>query len=692
MFEQYHGLKAQNPGFILLYRMGDFYELFFADAELASRELELTLTARNKADPDPVPMAGFPHHQAPAYVQRLLDGGHKIAIADQLEDPALAKGLVKRGITRLITPGMVLDPTSLDRAAHNWLVAVARDPDGRFGLAFLDASTGDLRCTTVSQAEVAANEIQRHEPREILVEPSIDDPAIHRATHGVTRSTVNAWSAQDAHRTIVATLGADAGSFGLEDGVPALRATGAVLAYARELLGGVPKNLHRLEPYAAAGFMVLDGATRRNLELFKSLLHGSRKGTLFHLIDECVTAMGSRALRDWLSYPLLDVGQIRARSGGVAGLVGDEDLRTDLRTALRGVSDIERLGARVSQGLGHPRDLAAIRRSLQAAPDVVAVARRIPALAPHVPTDDCADVCADLVRWLVDDPPITTAEGGVIAEGAHPELDAIARISLDAIGVVNRLEEEEIRKSGITSLKIRRNRQFGFYIEITKANLHKAPERYLRKQTLSTGERYITPELKELEEQILGADDRRIRLEIELFQALRDRVAAQSERLLALARKLAALDALAALADVAVARRWVRPEVMEEPVLDAVAVRHPVVEAMLTEERFVPNDVRLDVGGRQLVILTGPNMAGKSTVLRQTALLVLLAQIGSFVPADRATIGVADRIFTRVGAADDLARGQSTFMVEMAETAAILHGATRRSLVILDEIGRGTST
>ncbi len=692
MFEQYLSLKASHPGFLLLYRMGDFYELFFDDAIAASKALELTLTARNKSDPDPVPMAGFPHHQLAPYTEQLLAAGYKVAIADQLEDPALAKGLVKRGITRVVTPGMVLDPTTLDRATHNWLIAVCAEGGAGWGLAALDASTGDLRCTTLRTAEAAAAELARYEPREALVGPGVGE-GLDEALRGVTRSETlaEAWTAGEASAILRETLGAAPAVFGVEPG-PALRACGAVLRYAAALLGRPLTNVHRLTSYAASGSLVIDATTRRNLELFRSLLHGSRSGTVFQLIDRCETAMGSRLLKDWLGAPLLDPRAIGARQAAVAELVALPDCRAALRRALGTVADLDRLAARIAQGLGAPRDLAAIRRSLGALPALVRAVADAAAVAPHAPRDLLPDILDDLTVWLADDPPIALGDGGVIAPGADPELDRLQAIAVDAIGVLHRLEADEIRASGIASLKIRRNRNFGFYIEITKANLHKVPDRYLRRQTLTTGERFITPELKALEEEVLGADERRLRLEATLFTALRERVAAASPRLAQLARDLATLDALAALAEVAHVHRWVRPSIDDSLDLELVGARHPVVEAALTDERFVPNDVTLAVGRRQLIVLTGPNMAGKSTVLRQVALIVLLAQMGSFVPVEQARIGVCDRVFTRVGAADDLARGQSTFMVEMAETAAILHQATERSLVVLDEIGRGTST
>lgn len=691
MFQQYGELKAQHPDAVLFFRMGDFYEVFYEDAEVCARALDLTLTARNKQADDPIPMAGVPHHAAAGYVTRLTEQGFKVAIAEQVEDPALAKGLVRREVVRVVTPGVVFDPTTLPAESHNWLAAVTRSEAG-VGLAFLDASTGDLRLTQLGQLEVAMAELVRLEPREVLVGPGVDEAAVLGVLRQVVPSSVEdaAWELGEAHREVQQVCGAPASAFGIADG-PGLQAAGAALRYARDRLGGTLSNVHRPQPYAVDGFMVLDATTRRNLELTRTVLENKRKGSLLSLLDRAATSMGSRRMEEWLAFPLLELAAVQRRQAGVAELVESPDVRADLRAALQRVADIERIGARVGQGTAHARDLAALSRALQAAPEAVAAACRLRSLTAHVPSDLCADVADDLATWLVEEPPLSLTEAGLIQSGVHDELDRLTRLSLEGVGIIGEMEEREREATGIPSLRIRRNKVFGYFIEVTRANLHKVPDRFLRKQTLSNAERYITEELKDLEDQVLGADERRKQLEYELFVALRQRVAAHSARLAALARCLADLDALAALAEVAVQHRWCRPQVVDEAVLRIDGGRHPMVEAALTEERFVPNDV--DLGdARQLIVLTGPNMSGKSTVMRQTALIALLAQIGSYVPAEHATVGLCDRIFTRVGAADDLRRGQSTFMVEMAETSAILHHATARSLVVLDEIGRGTST
>ncbi len=697
MFDQFNALKAEHPDAVLFFRMGDFYETFFEDAVVTAKVLELTLTARNKNDPNPVPMAGVPHHAATAYIQRMVDEGYRVAIAEQVEDPALAKGLVKRAVVRVVTPGVVLDPSALSAREPNYLAAIARDRSG-WGLAFLDASTGDLRLTTLETADAVAAELHRMEPREAVVSDKAADEVVLAALerHGTLRSTVRpeAWDAQEARRELLETLGvATLAGFGVQDGETGIRAGGAVLRYARDSMGGQPlANVHRLHTWRPGGFMVVDDTTRRNLELYRTLIGGRRRGSLLGLLDRTGSAMGSRMLREWLAFPLMDPTEIAVRHAAVGALHYDRDRRDAVRKGLSEVADIERIVARVAQGTAHARDLSGLRRSLQVLPAALEAARAIPELGPWIPEDDCADIATELDRWLVDDPPLSLTEGGLLRRGVHAELDEILEIALEGRGVMTRMQVRERASTSIGTLKIKHNKVFGYFIEITRAHLHKVPEHYLRKQTLSNAERYTTPELDELQEKVLGADERRKSLEYGLFVELRGRVGEASARLSALARQLAGLDVLANLAEVAERGRWTRPHIVSDLTLEIREGRHPVVEALLVDEDFVPNDVTLDGTGRRLIVLTGPNMSGKSTIMRQVALIVLLAQIGSFVPAESATLGICDRIFTRVGAADDLARGQSTFMVEMAETSAILHHATHRSLVVLDEIGRGTST
>lgn len=696
MFQQYARLRAEQPDAVLFFRMGDFYEVFYKDAELCSRVLDLTLTARNKQDDNPIPMAGVPHHAAAGYIQRMTDAGHKVAIAEQVQDPSQAKGLVERAIVRVVTPGVTLDPTTLAHDTHNWLAAVCRieptaDHEGGYGLAFVDASTGDARLTEATQLEVAQAELTRLEPAEVLLGPGVEADFVAELGAATLSSVEDeAWTDTEAQREVTTVCGAPAASFGVDAG-PGLCAVGAALRYVRDRLGGQLHNIHAVSPYRLDGFMVLDRTTRRNLELTRTLIDNRRKGSLLSLLDRAATSMGSRRLEEWVAYPLIDLARIRARQAAVAELVDDPDARSDLRAALKECADIERIGARIAQGTAHARDLAALARTLAAVPQAVAAAQPLRALHPHLPTDLCDDVAADLKTWLVEAPPVSLTEGGIIAPGAHAELDELTGLSLDGVGRIGAMEAHEREATGISSLKIRSNKVFGYYIEVSASNLHKVPDRFLRKQTLSNCERYITAELKDLEEKVLGADERRKSLEYELFVQLRDRVGAHLARLQELARKLSSLDAVGSLAEAAERHRWCRPTVDDSDRLHIVAGRHPMVEAALRDERFVPNDVTLEPE-RRLIVLTGPNMSGKSTVMRQTALIALLAQVGAFVPADEAHIGLCDRIFTRVGAADDLRRGQSTFMVEMSETSSILHHATARSLVVLDEIGRGTST
>jgi DNA mismatch repair protein MutS len=694
MFRQFHALKEQQPDAVLFFRMGDFYETFFDDAVVAARVLDLTLTSRDKNAAEPVPMAGVPHHAVAAYVQRMTDAGYKVAIAEQMEDPATAPGLVRRAITRVVTPGVTFDPGALQARAACWLAAVAQGGKRGLGLALLDVSTGDLRACTLTAAETVT-ELSRFEPREVLLGPRLDDEALAAAVERCVRSEVprEAWDAGEALRELCETLDvADVAGFGLDRDEPAVIAAGAALRYARESLGQRPTNVTRLRTWRPGSHLVVDETTRRNLELFRSLRAGDKRGTLFELLDEAVTAMGSRLLREWLAMPLGALEAIAGRQAAVAALVEDADAREALRAGLRQVADVERITARIAQRTGHARDLVGLRRSLEALPGALAGVSHVAALRPHLPEEICEDLAADIARWLVDDPPLHVTEGGIIRQRADPALDELLELSLEGRTVVSRLEAREREQTGIASLKIKPHGQWGLVFELPPSQVERVPQRFIPRQQTNTCARYQTPELLELHEKVSGADVRRKTLEHQLFVQLRERVHASSARLNVLAGQLAALDALAALAEVAVRRGWTRPEVVEAARVELIASRHPVVEAALEPGAFLPNDIRLDAGSRRLVVLTGPNMAGKSTVLRQVAITVLLAHMGSFVPAERATVGLCDRVFTRVGAADDLARGQSTFMVEMAETASILHHATPRSVVLLDEIGRGTST
>lgn len=690
MFKQYLVLKAEHPDALLFYRMGDFYEMFWEDAELAAQLLELTLTSRNKNDEDPIPMAGVPHHAVDAYVQRLTEAGYKVAIAEQMEDPATAKGLVRRAITRVVTPGLVLNPSALDAHRANHLAAVYSSAK-QWGVAFLDLSTGDFRATTLGSEAQALREVERMEPPELLLPLGLLESPTWKAA--AARMSALLSTLEESAWRPTATWKA------LTEAIPVLPpkvaergpdsvAAGALLSYAKQMSGSTLTNVKTLTHYLTDRYLILDDSTRRNLELFTTVIDGKRKGSLIGLLDQCATPMGSRLMREWLGSPSVNGTEIQARHEAVQHLAGDLSLREQLRSGLRKVGDLERLSARVAQGTANPRDMDALRRSLLAIPEICA---GLPAVIGP-PKDKLKDLAKELNRWLQEDPPLLLTEGGIIRSRASEELDKLVALSAGGLSLISELETKERKASGIFSLKIRRNKVFGFYIEITNAHRQKVPERYTRKQTLTGGERYITPELKELEDSVLHADERSKQLEHQLFLDLRSRFETQLGRVLAVASALARLDVYATLAELATRHRWVRPEIVEDGRLEVSGGRHPVVEALLTEERYVPNDLRLHTKDRSLIVLTGPNMAGKSTVIRAAALWVILAQMGSFVPADRAIIGLTDRVFTRVGAADHLTKGQSTFMVEMSETATILHHATARSLVILDEIGRGTST
>ncbi len=698
MLQQLVEMKAQVPDALLFFRMGDFYELFFEDAEEAAELLDLTLTARDKTGDNPIPMAGVPHHAVRGYIARLVEAGRKVAIADQLEDPKLARGIVKRGLTEIITPGTILEAESLDARSANYLVCL-HVGSGAVGLAAIDVSTGEFSCTDLPP-EGVASELDRLGPSEVLVAESLaEDDAVlaWKEAAPVRWASVpdHAFRPAAAREELLALYSLrDLDGLGVDTVPCGVVAGGAILHYLRAAQLDTLGHIRRLRPYQLDGFMVLDEATRRNLELFRTMADGKRQGSLIGLLDRCVTGMGSRRLRRWLGAPLLRPAEIEARLEAVGILVSSPGLRDALRERLREVSDVERLNAKVTSGRATGRDLAALRRSLVQAPalDVLLDRDDTRALELFAPLPDLSDVAADLRDALAEDPPATLKDGGLIRDGYHGELDELVQLSRDGKGSLARLEAREREATGINSLKVRYNRVFGYYIEVTRSNLAAVPEHYIRKQTLANAERYFTEELKRFEEKVLGAEERRRELELELFSQLRERVATRAPGLGDLADRLAQLDAVVALAEVAVAFGYCRPTIDESLRLDLVAGRHPVIERMRLGERFVPNDVVLDRHGPQMLIVSGPNMAGKSTVMRQVALITLMAQIGSFVPAEAAHIGVVDRIFTRVGASDNLARGQSTFMVEMSETAAILNNATERSLAILDEIGRGTST
>jgi len=681
MMQQYLDAKAACPDALVMMRMGDFYELFLEDAVEAAALLDLTLTARNKKDDHPIPMAGVPHHALDAYLPKLLLAGRKVAICEQVEDPRVAKGLVRREVVRVVSPGVVLDESVLDGREPNWVAALLAAPsdDGeRWGLAWLDVSTGERRATVTPTLSQALLELERLDPKELLLEP--DHPEVaHAARRSLPRALI----------TLRPRTSAGAS--------PDEAAAELVAAYAKSLYRGGDLALKALERVDTATRMALPPTTVRNLELLRSLMDGGRKGSLLNLLDETRTPMGSRLLRDWLLAPLVDPHAIGHRHDAVQSFLEAPLARADVRDLLRGVSDLPRLIGRVVARAATPRDLSALAASLERVPALcqALLATDLPALA-HLAADldPCPEVVADIRATLVDEPPVTLKDGGVIRRGADPALDELLQIAAEGKDWFDAYEASLRESSKIPSLKIKYTGVFGYFIEVTKANLHLVPTNWLRKQTLANAERYYTVDLKEREDKVLGADERRLALEERLFSALRDQIATHAAAIQACADRVAAIDVLATLAEVAHKRDWVRPTMLDlddPPRLDIRGGRHPVVEAVLPTGAFVPNDLQLD-GDRRLVILTGPNMAGKSTVMRQTAIIAVLAQLGSFVPAEAATLAVIDKVFTRVGASDDLARGQSTFMVEMTEAAEILREATPRSLVVLDEIGRGTST
>src|SRR6266550_541038 len=697
--QQYRDIKARHPQTILFFRMGDFYEMFEDDAKLAARELGLTLTSRNNGGAAEVPLAGVPVKAATEYLRRLIAKGHRVSICEQIEDPKLAKGVVRRAVVETVTPGTVLTDDWLVRNRNNYLVAV--DPRGTTaGIASLDITTGELILEVVPTADVEAA-LGRYEARELVI------PADHPVTASIsTLTTREAWefdpalAQEDLTRTYgIASL--DGLGVGADDG-PAIGAAGALLRYARELKPGGLPHLARPTIVRRGDVLPLDEMTRRNLELVEPLRSGgggdADGATLLGVIDRTLTPMGGRLLRRWLLAPLVDPAAINARLDAVAVLVGDGRGRERLREALDGVRDLERLAGRAALGRATAREMGALRDSILRLPDGAGAVggfdgRERSALleASAHELDLLTDIGEELARAFVEHPPVQLDDGDAIKPGYDRDLDDLKAARDGGKQYIAALQSRERERTGISSLKVGFNKVFGYYIEVTHTHRDRIPPDYERRQTLTGAERYVTPDLKEYEAKVLGAEERIAAREAEVLDQLRRRVAGAIARVQATAGLLARLDAWAALADVAERERYVRPDVTSEFGLHLEGSRHPVVERMMAREAFIPNDVTLDEAGR-VVLLTGPNMAGKSTVLRQVGLCVVLAQIGSFVPCRRASIGVVDRLFTRVGASDNLVRGQSTFMVEMSETSAILHAATGRSLVLLDEIGRGTST
>jgi DNA mismatch repair protein MutS len=706
--KQYLQIKAQHPDAIVFFRLGDFYETFDEDAEIAARELDLVLTSRPVAKNQRVPLAGVPHHAIEGYIARLIEKGYRVAIAEQVGE-VTGKGLVAREVTRVVTPGTVVEPALLDEKRPNYLAAVVIEA-GHAGLAYADITTGEF-ATTQLDAEAVAQELARLQPRECLIPDGADAqspiPDLQSLGAHITPLPAYRFELGAARQALLDHFGvATLDGFGCAGKPLAIQAAGAVLHYLRETQKGALAQIVGLGSYTIERFMTLDAATRRNLELVETIRERKTRGSLLGVLDLTLTPMGGRLLRVRLAQPLLDRAGLEARLDEVQAFYDDTILRGRVREILKGLPDLERLTNRAVAGIVTPRDLVGMRRGLEAMPELMEVLRRgdeeagkergetaiIQSPISNLQfLDPCDDVASLIASAIADDPPTGISSGGVIRRGFSAELDGIATAARDAKAYVASLEAQERKRTSIKNLKVGYNKVFGYYIEVTKANLGAVPEEYIRKQTLVNAERFITPELKEYEALILNAEERQIEVETWLFKEICQQVGARGEALLETARTLARLDVSSALAEVAVRNRYLRPDLADDDTLEIVAGRHPVVERALRDEPFTPNDLHLN-GDERILVITGPNMAGKSVYLRQNALIVLMAQMGSFVPADRARIGIVDRIFTRIGAQDEVAAGQSTFMVEMVEAANILNHATPRSLLILDEIGRGTST
>jgi len=705
MRKQYLEIKKRYPDAIVFFRLGDFYETFDEDAKTVSQICDIVLTSRPVSKGKRVPMAGVPHHAADGYIAKIIGAGHKVAIVEQVSDEP-QRGLMLRDVVRVVTPGTVVEPTLLEEKRNNYLAALVFEassdmPDRRAraaGIAYVDITTGEFATTQMEGDEVrkeVEEELSRLQPAECLVE---EGEGFRPSVEGVHFTPYESWrfEVERAREALLAQFGVSSlEGYGCQ-GLPlAISAAGAILQYLEETQKAALEQLDGLRTYSTEAFMTLDSATRRNLELTQTIRTRSVQGSLLGVLDHTVTSMGGRLLRRWLSQPLLEIERLNRRLDTVGALHSQGALRAELLSLLKGVRDLERLTGRVVQGMAGPRDLLAVRMSLEVVPQIKEALAQFP-LPPHHPLlelalDPCSEVAELITKAIAEDAPATLGAPGVIAPGFSTELDSLLAAAKEAKEWVANLERRERERTEVKSLKVGYNKVFGYYIEVTKANLDKVPEEYIRKQTLAGAERFITPELKEYETLILNAEERRAELEAQVFRQVCQEVALYAPRLLSTARALARLDVCAVLAEVAARNNYVRPLLTEGNEIEIIAGRHPVVELTQREEPFVPNDAHL-TSEEQIIVLTGPNMAGKSTYLRQVALIVLMAQMGSFVPADEARIGLVDRIFTRIGAQDEISAGQSTFMVEMLETANILHHATNRSLLILDEIGRGTST
>nr|WP_294492380.1 DNA mismatch repair protein MutS [uncultured Mediterraneibacter sp.] len=701
MMKQYVETKSQYPDCILFYRLGDFYEMFFDDALTASRELEITLTGKNCGQEERAPMCGVPYHAVESYLNKLVSKGYKVAICEQVEDPKTVKGLVKREVVRIVTPGTNLDTQALDESKNNYIMCIVYIAD-RYGVSVADITTGDYFVTEFSDSSKLMDEIYRFSPSEIICNEAFYMSGMDmdgmRERLGITIYSLDAWYFDDAvcrqklleHFKVSSFAG-----LGLTDYDCGIISAGALLQYLLETQKNSLSNLTHLTPYTTGKYMMLDSSTRRNLELCETLREKQKRGSLLWVLDKTKTAMGARTLRKYVEQPLIDKEEILKRLDAVHELKEQAISREELREYLAPVYDLERLITKISYGSANPRDLTAFRTSLEMLPPIRYILQDMQCdLLKQICSDldPLEDLCSLIQDSIREDPPIAMKEGNIIRDGYNEEVDKLRRAKSDGKDWLAKLENDEREKTGIKNLRIKYNKVFGYYLEVTNSYKNLVPEYYTRKQTLANAERYITPELKELEDMILGAEDKLYALEYEIYTEVRETIASQVERIQMTAKAVAALDVFASLALTAERNNYSRPEINEKGIIDIKEGRHPVVEQMIPNDMFISNDTYLDDRKHRISIITGPNMAGKSTYMRQTALIALMAQIGSFVPAKSANIGLSDRIFTRVGASDDLASGQSTFMVEMTEVANILRNATSKSLLILDEIGRGTST
>ena len=701
MMQEYCKTKEEYKDCILFYRLGDFYEMFFDDALLVSKELELTLTGKDCGLEERAPMCGIPFHAADTYINRLIERGHKVAICEQVEDPKKAKGLVKRAVIRVVTPGTTLDATSLDESKNNYLMSIVSIAD-RFGCAIADITTGDCFLTEVPNSQKLVDEINKFSPAEIICNDSFFMSGVDtddlKERLGICIFSLDAWYFDDdtcrkelrEHFHVTNLEG-----LGISDYDSGIIAAGALFLYLKETQKTALSQMTTIRPYTAERYMLIDSSSRRNLELVETLREKQKRGSLLWVLDKTKTAMGARTLRSFVEQPLIDAEEINRRLEALEELNEKPMLRDEIREYLNPVYDLERLVSRISFKSANPRDMVAFASSLEMIPYIKQVLKdfQAPILKEIYEDMDSLEDITDLIKHaIVDEPPLAQKDGGIIREGFNEDVDKFRSARTDGKKWLTELETKERERTGIKSLKIKYNRVFGYALEVTNTFKELVPENYIRKQTLANAERYITEELKNLENMILGAEDKLYALEYELFSNVRDKVGQEVIRIQRTAKAIAGLDVFASLALVAERNQYVRPKVNEGGIIDIKGGRHPVVEQMIDNDMFIANDTYLDNTKKRISIITGPNMAGKSTYMRQTALIVLMAQIGSFVPADKAVVGIVDRIFTRVGASDDLASGQSTFMVEMTEVANILRNATAKSLLILDEIGRGTST